>query len=347
MPQDAPGGANPFADFAQPRGALERIFTPNSYDRMHDEKHAAFNDWNTKQAETARATAAAATERERLTALGKQYGLNGRDLLSFISSGEVPDIQEITKGNTYLDGDKFKTAPMPMENVTDALGRNMTFDPNTGARGEADGPVKPVSVADAAHLVDPLTQEKVYENTKDLDPSDIGPDPTKEGVVRREFNGITRPFREVHAAYARIEATDTSTPAGQMGLIFQYMKMLDPGSTVREGEYATAQNTTGIPGQVRNLYNQVLAGKFLTDEQVNDFQTQAKSLYSAAADNYQKQVDQYRGVAESYGFDADRTILDVRGAQTGPTSISSDEEYDALPSGAQYTGPDGILRVKQ
>lgn len=30
----------------------------------------------------------------------------------------------------------------------------------------------------------------------------------------------------------------------------------------------------------------------------------------------------------------------------GPAQISGDEEYDALPSGAQFIGPDGVLRVK-
>ena len=35
--------------------------------------------------------------------------------------------------------------------------------------------------------------------------------------------------------------------AGDMALIFSYMKMLDPNSTVREGEYATAQDAGSIP----------------------------------------------------------------------------------------------------
>jgi len=36
--------------------------------------------------------------------------------------------------------------------------------------------------------------------------------------------------------------------------------MLDPGSVVRESEFATAQNAAGVPDQVRNMYNKVLSG---------------------------------------------------------------------------------------
>lgn len=152
------------------------------------------------------------------------------------------------------------------------------------------------------------------------DPEDTGPDATGEGVLRREFNSLTRQFRDVHSAYNRITATDTSTPAGQMGLIFQYMKMLDPGSTVREGEYATAQNTTGVPGQVLNAYNAALQGKFLTATQIADFEGQAERLYNRSAEIYGQQVEDYQRLSESYKYDPSRTVVDVRSGNTGPVT---------------------------
>ena len=41
------------------------------------------------------------------------------------------------------------------------------------------------------------------------------------------------------------------------------MKMLDPGSTVREGEYATAKNTAGIEQGLRNSLNAALGTRIL------------------------------------------------------------------------------------
>jgi hypothetical protein len=36
------------------------------------------------------------------------------------------------------------------------------------------------------------------------------------------------------------------------------MKMLDPTSVVREGEFATAQNAASIPIKIVNMYNKAL-----------------------------------------------------------------------------------------
>lgn len=171
------------------------------------------------------------------------------------------------------------------------------------------------------------------------------PDASAEGVFRREFNSLTRQFRDVHSAYNRIAATDTSTPAGQMGLIFQYMKMLDPASTVREGEYATAQNTTGIPGQVLNAYNRARAGEFLTPVQIQDFESQAKKLYDRAAQIYDGQVAQYQELAQGYNFDPSRTVVDVRGGVPQPVQSSGPQFPNApavgsVEEGHRYIGGD-------
>lgn len=73
----------------------------------------------------------------------------------------------------------------------------------------------------------------------------------------------------LRVAYAKIKgyATGEQTAAKDMGLIFNYMKMLDPGSTVREGEYATVEQARGIPDSIRMLYNKAWSGKKLTEDQ--------------------------------------------------------------------------------
>lgn len=169
---------------------------------------------------------------------------------------------------------------------------------------------------------------------------------TAEGQLRREFLGQNKPFQEVQRAYERVRAVDTTNAAGQMGLIFQYMKMLDPGSTVREGEFATAQNTTGIPGQVINAYNKAAQGEFLNPTQVVDFRAQADNLYAAAEQGFERSFEDYRARADSYQYDAQRTVPDLRNPQSAPAKITGDGDYEQLPSGAIYVGPDGVKRRK-
>jgi len=144
-----------------------------------------------------------------------------------------------------------------------------------------------------------------------LDAANAGPDVSDEGTVRREYGSLTKGFRDVQDAYQRIKSTDPTTPAGQMSLVFQYMKMLDPGSTVREGEYANAENARSIPAGVANLYNKIIDGTPLTPDQVKDFQTQAQSLYNGALQGYDNLRTTYSNqVAPAYGMDAERVLPD-------------------------------------
>jgi hypothetical protein len=59
--------------------------------------------------------------------------------------------------------------------------------------------------------------------------------------------------------------------AGDIAGIYAFMKGQDPGSTVREGEFATAQNAAGVDGRVASLYNKLLRGERLTEAQRYDF----------------------------------------------------------------------------
>ena len=133
-----------------------------------------------------------------------------------------------------------------------------------------------------------------------------------EGSLRTEFNKLTDGFRDTYAAYGRLMESDGTTAPGQMSLVFQYMKMMDPGSTVREGEFANAENTRGVPGHVRAAYNKARSGLILGDTQVQEFKDQAAALYASEEQIYANQMRHYQGLATDYGLDVDRTIIDVR-----------------------------------
>lgn len=103
---------------------------------------------------------------------------------------------------------------------------------------------------------------------------------SRETQLVNQYNGATDQYSKVAdnigVLRATIPAAVQGNPQAQMGLIFAYMKLLDPGSTVREGEYATAQNAAGVPDKVRNEYNKAKDGGFLTPEQVRSFATRGE-----------------------------------------------------------------------
>lgn len=91
-------------------------------------------------------------------------------------------------------------------------------------------------------------------------------------------------------------------PSDDIALIFSFMKTLDPGSTVREGEYATAKNSGSVPESVVNTYNQILNGKFLNDDQRKNFIETARKSYSGIAKEAETVASRYRSMAKDRGI---------------------------------------------
>lgn len=132
-----------------------------------------------------------------------------------------------------------------------------------------------------------------------------------EEGLRKEFAGLAKPYFDTRDAFSRIESSAKDpSPAGDIATIFGFMRMLDPTSTVREGEFATAQNAAGVPDQVRNLANRLLNGERLGQGQREDFMNRARQLYGGQEQQYQNIQNQYRGISERMGVDPRNTIVD-------------------------------------
>lgn len=138
-------------------------------------------------------------------------------------------------------------------------------------------------------------------------------DPTfqREHTLRDEYDSDpnVKTFKQVRDNYKRVRASaQLDNGAGDVSLIFAYMKMLDPGSVVREGEFATAQNTGGIDDTIRNLYNGVMNGQRLTPEQRAKFVQAADSLYQGTADTLGDTNKRFGDIAGGWQLDPGRII---------------------------------------
>lgn len=168
--------------------------------------------------------------------------------------------------------------------------------------------------------------------------------------LRTEFNTQSKEFRGVADSYQRIlDSASNPSAAGDLALIFNYMKVLDPGSTVREGEFATAQNSAGIPGRVASLYNSVINGQRLNVDQRKDFVDRAAKLYKGQETRFKNNTTKrYEGLARMYGVDPSTVVVDMNASRQsqGPVQVRSREEAMALPPGTQFITPDGRVKVR-
>jgi len=148
---------------------------------------------------------------------------------------------------------------------------------------------------------------KFNNPVKKIDPATF----QQEKALRDEFTKNTQNFVKIRDSYNTIQAASKDpSAAGDLSLIFAYMKVLDPGSTVREGEFANAQNAASVPTQVQNIWNKAITGERLSQEQRNDFISQAKKIYDAQKSGYDRQIQQTQQLADSYVLDPKRVIYD-------------------------------------
>ena len=134
-----------------------------------------------------------------------------------------------------------------------------------------------------------------------------------ESTLRKEFNNIfeVAQMREMKTMYDKVNiSAKEDSAAGDISLIFAYMKMLDPRSTVREGEAATVQNARGIPEGIRNMFNKAREGKGLEASQRASFVKASKALMAGTIENYKPVYEAYVDIANRKGFEVEDVVID-------------------------------------
>lgn len=139
-------------------------------------------------------------------------------------------------------------------------------------------------------------------------------------------------------------AVQDPSPAGDLQLVFSYMKILDPTSAVRETEFANAQNAAAVPDRVRNTWNKILRGQRLTPEQRADFLNQGVSMVKSQRSLSAPVLEQYRRLATKGGLDPEDVVLDPFGTmdideQLDPKAQQR-AEYDEAAAALKKRGQD-------
>lgn len=158
----------------------------------------------------------------------------------------------------------------------------------------------------------PITAQRVQElANKHADSADKRP--TIANQLRQDFLTVSKSFKDVKEGYSRIvESAKNPSAAGDLSMIFSYMKILDPTSVVREGEQATAANARGVPEAVKSWYNRVLSGEKLSEDQRADFLNRAGMLYKSAESQQEQIEGQFEAMARRQMINPDDVVVRYR-----------------------------------
>jgi len=119
-------------------------------------------------------------------------------------------------------------------------------------------------------------------------------------------------FVTIRDAYKRIRsAAAGGSGVSDMALIFAVMKMLDPTSVVREGEYATAAKAgLSVPESIWRAYNRALTGAILSPDQRKNFLQLGMKEYENKRGSYRTAIQTVRKQAKFYGLEPSLVLPD-------------------------------------
>ena len=130
--------------------------------------------------------------------------------------------------------------------------------------------------------------------------------------LRGDFRSepIYKAHQEVQSAHSQItQSLKMASPAGDLAGATKLMKILDPGSVVRESELGMAMAATGLMDRLENYASSVVKGTKLTPSQRLDFQKLADALFSESQSQYNSKRQEYEGISSRNGLNS----LDVLG----------------------------------
>jgi hypothetical protein len=114
---------------------------------------------------------------------------------------------------------------------------------------------------------------------------------------------IYKDFSDMQSAFSQVVSSlSQGTPIGDVAGATKVMKLLDPGSVVRESELAIAMAASGRMDRLQNYFKNMMSGEKLTPTQRDDFKALSNELYAAAGDAYNKKRKEYEEFGGAYGF---------------------------------------------
>lgn len=134
--------------------------------------------------------------------------------------------------------------------------------------------------------------------------------PAEIRQTRQQFVNLSKDNLTGLSAFDKIStAAKDPTGAGDIAMIFNFMKLLDPGSRVTEGEVALAGQVSGAASQFLNLYNRLVKGDKLTSTARQDILFQAANIARETVANQRGLESEFTGIAERLGAKDVRDIV--------------------------------------
>lgn len=225
-------------------------------------------------------------------------------------------------------GDKIYKRPVGGAGDQFTLSAGQTrFDEagNIVAIGTSGGDVETRTVGNQIVKINPDgTTDVIFQGQETDDPFTVQQKFSNTLAFRTKFLAESKEFKDVQNAYNRVKASvKNPSAAGDLSLIFNYMKMLDPNSVVRESEFATAAASGSLGERFIAAGNKLLSGERLSEVMRKDFTDRSNSLFDAQKNTQVIRQKENRSTAGALGIDSELGVPDL--IETQPTFNTIDD----------------------
>jgi len=145
-----------------------------------------------------------------------------------------------------------------------------------------------------------------------------------ERDIRKEWNNFKIPFNKIQIGYQKlVKSLGAASGPGDMAGVFGFMKLLDPGSVVRESEFSAAQNTSGLMDRIYLQKSKLVEGELLTPKQRDEFMKLATEFYNLTSVQFgDARLDLGQVVKNNSVF----KVENIFGSEEGPPSWYLDSQ---------------------
>lgn len=130
--------------------------------------------------------------------------------------------------------------------------------------------------------------------------------------LRKEYIRLSGSFISQRDAYSRVLASaEDPSAAGDFAMLFNYVKVLDPDSTVREGEFRSAELSQPVLDYLNNLLTRVSTGQRLGGQIRNDFVDRSTKLFRNAQSQQRRVEKDFAGIVKRNRLDPRDVLIDI------------------------------------
>lgn len=141
------------------------------------------------------------------------------------------------------------------------------------------------------------------------------------------YLGRSLHFNQITALAAK------KTNVADLGLLVNYMKVIEPTSAVQQGELATVENAPGVSQRVIGLYNGLRGGGTLSDDVRKNLIEASKSMYNSFRDPAIQAGRNIAEIARRQGLNPNNVVQPIADISVDSFLTSDDDLLNSVRGG--------------